>query len=1224
MCQPTKNKSIMNKIFLNNIGDLGEAQRASYYRFLSNGISEELSNFPNPFSSKVKVPTRASKRKVSCLVYIYPHEIKLKGPTSSIDISLRRDLSYVIQLYIPSEYSYIFDEKLDLKNIEEIDFSEEKRNSKEFSNPLFLKNKKKLTRKIRIKQDIFFGEIPLMTEEGTFIISGCERIIISQIIRSPGIYFRKEFGTTRKAIYTATIISNKGLWTKFVLDERLNTKEKDIKENKDTTDTKKIENDRIYIKLNDFRLKSTESKEKKEESDDEKLFIYDLIKYFGLTLPEIYDSLKYPLHLENHQISREKENRAVFDEELSFLIKNLFFNQKTGCFSIGEIGRYKINKTLGLNLPKNLTFLTSHDFLGIIDGLIELKYYDRTSDDIDHIKNKQIRCVGELLQNQLKIGFYRLEKSILEGSSISKSDKLNFELERESSLDPDDWILDPRPLTSTLKEFFKTSQLSQFMDQINPLAEMTHKRRISVFGPNGLKRDHISTVIRDIHPSQYGRLCPIETPEGQNAGLITSISMLGRISSLGWIEAPYFLMNESEIFSDHQPIFLNPEQESETQIAFSDVSLNLEKKIFEEYISVKENYSFSLKKKESIKFITTSPLQIISLATALIPFIEHDDANRALMGSNMQRQAVPLIYPQKPIVGTGLEAAAILDSGMVIKSYSEGSVISSSSYSIVIQDLENQSIKYYLRKYFRSNQETCINQRPLVWCGEKVFSGQIIADGPSTNDGELSLGRNLTIAYMPWEGYNYEDAIVINERLVIDDCLTSIHIDEYETNLSYSESGSEKLTNNLPHLTNYIRRHLDNEGIVKIGSYVKENDILVGKLTPCEEDTSPESKLLKALYGTKKPSFRDTSLRVPEGTEGRVIDVRIVSSSLISKDEPSFPTFCEIIRIYIAQVRKIQVGDKLAGRHGNKGIISRILTRQDMPYLPDGTPIDIIFNPLGVPSRMNVGQIFECLLGLAGEKLGNRFKVSPFDEIYGKEASRILINQKLKEAALKTDAKWLFNNESPGKVLLRDGRTGEYFDNPITIGKSYILKLIHLVEDKIHSRATGPYSMITEQPLAGKSQKGGQRFGEMEVWALEAYGCSNTLQELLTIKSDDIDGRNDMYEAILIRKEIEKPTPSIPESFLALMRELNALGLDFSMKKFENGFYSTTNFEEREKDLFKDLETRLKLRALLARKKAEQFANANFLERVENDSLEKENEKKKILDKLKQNEQLNT
>jgi DNA-directed RNA polymerase subunit beta len=557
-------------------------------------------------------------------------------------------------------------------------------------------------------------------------------------------------------------------------------------------------------------------------------------------------------------------------------------------------------------------------------------------------------------------------------------------------------------------------------------------------------------------------------------------------------------------------------------------------------------------------------------------------------------------------------------------SLEDGIVTYISADRICVTNEQGKEISYNLQKYQRSNQDTCINQRPSVWLGEEVVTGQVIADGAATEGGELALGQNILVAYVPWEGYNYEDAIVINERLVIDDCLTSIHIDEYETNLSYSESGSEKLTNNLPHLTNYIRRHLDNEGIVKIGSYVKENDILVGKLTPCEEDTSPESKLLKALYGTKKPSFRDTSLRVPEGTEGRVIDVRIVSSSLISKDEPSFPTFCEIIRIYIAQVRKIQVGDKLAGRHGNKGIISRILTRQDMPYLPDGTPIDIIFNPLGVPSRMNVGQIFECLLGLAGEKLGNRFKVSPFDEIYGKEASRILINQKLKEAALKTDAKWLFNNESPGKVLLRDGRTGEYFDNPITIGKSYILKLIHLVEDKIHSRATGPYSMITEQPLAGKSQKGGQRFGEMEVWALEAYGCSNTLQELLTIKSDDIDGRNDMYEAILIRKEIEKPTPSIPESFLALMRELNALGLDFSMKKFENGFYSTTNFEEREKDLFKDLETRLKLRALLARKKAEQFANANFLERVENDSLEKENEKKKILDKLKQNEQLNT
>nr|AIM52769.1 DNA-directed RNA polymerase subunit beta [Ochromonas sp. CCMP1393] len=1189
----------MNKIFLNNIGDLGEAQRASYYRFLSKGISEELINFPNPFISKIKVPTRTQKRALSCLVYLYTNDIKLKGPTFSIDLSLKRDTSYSIQLYVPGEYSYSFDERLDIKKGENLIAINEENN---YALNSFSKNSKSNIKKIRIKQDIFFGEIPLMTEEGTFIINGCERVIISQIIRSPGVYFRKEFGTTRKVIYTATVISNKGLWTKFVLDEKTNR------------ETKKVDRDRIYIKLNDFKIKSIESKEKKEESDDDKLFIYDLIRYFGLNLQEVYDSLKYPLHLDNQQLTREKDTN---DGEIAFLIKQLFFNQRSGCFSIGEIGRYKINKKLSLNLPKHITYLTAQDFIGIIDGLIELKYYDRISDDIDHIKNKQIRSIGELLQNQIRIGFYRLQKSLLEGGTVSKSQKLNFELENYS--DPENWIIDPRPVTSAIKEFFKTSQLSQFMDQVNPLSELTHKRRISVFGPNGLKRDHISTVIRDIHPSQYGRLCPIETPEGQNAGLITSISMFGRISSLGWIETPYFLMKNAAIFSNKQPIFLNPEQESETKIAFADVSVNKNKMLTAEYLSVKENYSFSVKKKTDVNFITTSPLQIISLATALIPFIEHDDANRALMGSNMQRQAVPLIYPQKPIVGTGLEATAILDSSMVIKTYSEGIVLNSCAHSILIKDKNDQNINYYLRKYYRSNQETSINQRPIVWSGEKVFSGQIIADGPSTNDGELSLGRNLTIAYMPWEGYNYEDAIVINERVIFDDCLTSIHIEEHETNLSYSVSGSEKLTKNLPHLTKYIRRHLDREGIVKIGSYVKEHDILVGKLTPCEEDTSPEAKLLKALYGQKKPSFRDTSLRVPHGTEGRVIDVRIISTNLLSKDEPSFPTFCEIIRIYIAQVRKIQVGDKLAGRHGNKGIISRILPRQDMPYLPDGTPIDIIFNPLGVPSRMNVGQILECLLGLAGQKLGNRFKVSPFDEIYGKEASRVFVNQKLKEAAVKTDASWLFNKYSPGKILLRDGRTGEYFDNPITVGKSYILKLIHLVEDKIHARATGPYSMITEQPLAGKSQKGGQRFGEMEVWALEAYGCSNTLQELLTIKSDDIDGRNDMYEAILIRKEIDKPTPSIPESFLALMRELHALGLDFSMNKFENGFYSTTNIHESEKDIFKDLETRLKLRALLARKKAEQFAKSNnVIDQSDDSTLEKLKEKNKIREKLKE------
>lgn len=1204
----------MNKIFLNNIGDLGEAQRASFYRFLFKGISDELASFPNPFLARIKIPTRAKKRSLSCLVYLYTNEIKLKEPAHNIDTSLKRDLTYAIQLYIPAEYSYSFDSMLDKKIIIANEASLEKLSKKKVNKKgkavLQIKEKEKI-KKIRVKQDLFFGEIPLMTEEGTFIVSGCERIVISQIIRSPGVYFQKEFGTgvSRKAAYTATIISNKGLWTKFILDEKINA------------DTKKSEGERLYVKLNDFKIKSGDSKEKKDESDEDKISIYDIVRYFGINLQEIYDSLKYPLQLHLQQLTRDN---AVNEDEILFLMRKQFFNQRSGSFSIGEIGRYKVNKKLGLNLPRNITHLTSQDFIGIIDGLIELKYYDRISDDIDHIKNKQIRSVGELLQNQTRVGLYRLQKSLFDGLLAPNPKKISFEMEGSSDLSDssdlrDEWIIDPRPLTSSIKEFFKTSQLSQFMDQVNPLAELTHKRRVSVFGPNGLMRDHISTVIRDIHPSQYGRLCPVETPEGQNAGLITSVSMFGRISSFGWVETPYFLKANSYIDARKQPIFLNPEQESETIVAFADISLNKKKEIDSTYLSVKDNYSFSVKEKKEVNFITTSPLQIISLATALIPFVEHDDANRALMGSNMQRQAVPLISPQKPIVGTGLESAAIIDSGMIMKAYSEGYVLDSSSNSILIEDLQKQQVKYYLRKHDRSNQETSLNQRPIVWPGEHIFSGQIIADGPSTNDGELALGRNLTIAYMPWEGYNYEDAIVINERIIFEDCLTSIHIEEHETSLSYSLLGSEKLTKNVPYLTGYIKRHLDNEGIVKVGSYVKEHDILVGKLTPCEEDTSAEAKLLKALYGKKKPSFRDTSLRVPHGLEGRVIDVRVISTNLLSKDDQSFPAFSEIIRIYIAQVRKIQIGDKLAGRHGNKGIISRVLPRQDMPYLPDGTPIDIIFNPLGVPSRMNVGQIFECLLGLAGENLGNRFKISPFDEIYGKEASRVLVNQKLKEASYKSNQNWIFNKYSPGKILLRDGRTGEYFDNPITVGKSYILKLIHLVEDKIHARATGPYSMITEQPLAGKSQKGGQRFGEMEVWALEAYGCSNTLQELLTIKSDDIDGRNDMYEAILVRREIKKPTPSIPESFLALIRELNALGLDFAMHKFENGFYSTTNIETIEKDLFNDLELRLKLRAILARKKVEYFAKMQASKMNQDMSIpDKFSAKNKILQKPKE------
>ena len=1190
----------MNKLFINNIGDLAEAQRASFYRFLSKGIKEELINFRNPFIAKIRRTFDDKETLGLVLVYLYPTEIKLKGPNFNFQTCLKNDMTYSIQLYVGGEYSYYIDKKKNAEGIK-IDEEEIKLLSNEIKKKVKVSSTPKTSKKIFIKQDIFLGEIPLMTEEGTFLINGCERVVISQIIRSPGIYFRKEFVSARKTLYTATIISNKGLWTKFILDRKDSKKKK---KNIDSDIKKEFDKDRVYIKVTDFKTKLSDLKDKDLDSDNTRLFVYDLFRYFGLNFEEVLDSLKYPLQLSNQQLKGIK--RKQNPEQLALLIRNLFFNQRIGCFSIGEIGRYKINKKFGLNIPKDITYLTAHDFIQILNGLIELKYYNRPSDDIDDIKNKQIRCIGDLLQNQIRIGFYRLQQNLTEEFLFRKLEVGQILTTKQGKLSPNfendskrkDWILDPRPITSSIKEFFKTSQLSQFMDQINPLAEITHKRRISVFGPNGLKRDHISTVIRDIHPSQYGRLCPIETPEGQNAGLIASIAMYGRLGVLGSIETPYFFMDKGRVFSEKHPLFLNPEEESETVIAFSDFKLSKKQQIEKDYLSSKENYIFSVKKLEELNFITTSPLQIISVATTLIPFLEHDDANRALMGSNMQRQAVPLLYTQKPIIGTGLEPVAILDSAMVIKNYSQGIVEFASAKKIVISDASNQKLTYFLKKYNRSNQETSINQKPIVWNGEIVFSGQIIADGPSTNDGELALGRNLTIAYMPWEGYNYEDAIVINERIIIEDCLTSIHLEECEINLTYSLKANEKLTKKLPHATKSISKKLNKAGIIKIGSYVKEHDILVGKTTICEPEF-PEEKLLRTLFKELGPTYRDTSLRVPHGTEGRVIDVRFLSTNLLTNEETTVSTSYETIRIYIAQIRKIQIGDKLAGRHGNKGIISKVLSKQDMPYLPDGTPIDIIFNPLGVPSRMNVGQVFECLLGLAGQTLGKRYKILPFDEIYGEESSRILTNQKLKEASMQKGFDWIFNPSYPGKILLRDGRTGEYFDNPITVGKSYILKLIHLVEDKIHARATGPYSMITEQPLAGKSQKGGQRFGEMEVWALEAYGSANTLQELLTIKSDDIDGRNDMYESILIRKNVKKPNPSLPEAFLALVRELNALGLEFSVRKFENGFSSTTNFLEVEKDFFKDLESKLKLRILLSRKKSEQLNKKSRFRKVE-------------------------
>jgi DNA-directed RNA polymerase subunit beta len=685
------------------------------------------------------------------------------------------------------------------------------------------------------------------------------------------------------------------------------------------------------------------------------------------------------------------------------------------------------------------------------------------------------------------------------------------------------------------------------MDQTNPLSSLTHKRRISGLGPGGFDRDRISFAVRDIHPSHYGRICPIETPEGQNVGLIASLTTFARVNQSGFLETPFWRVINGKVIKTGNPIYLTADLEDFYKIAPADISTNSTNYLTARSIPVRYKQDFMTVKPFEVDFIAISNVQIVSAAASLIPFFEHDDANRALMGSNMQRQSVPLLLPQKPIVGTGLENQIAIDSGFAVTSINSGIVTSVSAEKIIVHHSSEKTITYNLQKYQRSNQETCINQRPLVWVGDKIESGQILADGPGIEGGELSLGQNVLIAYMPWHGYNFEDAILINERLVYEDIFTSIHIEKYEIEISQTNEGLEKTTKNIPNLNSTDVQYLDDEGIVYKGTFVKPGDILVGKVTPKDDSEQlPEAKLLRAIFGAKAKDVRDSSLRMPNGEYGRVIDIEILrrKSKVINSSDLGQP---EKIRIFIAQMRKIQVGDKIAGRHGNKGIISRILPRQDMPFLPDGTTIDVILNPLGVPSRMNVGQLYECLLGLAGQKLNRRFKILPFDEMYGQEISRILINKKLRQASIENNQAWLFNPYSPGKMILLDGRTGKEFENPITVGNAYMLKLIHLVDDKIHARATGPYSLVTQQPLGGKAQHGGQRFGEMEVWALEGFGAAYTLQELLTIKSDDMQGRNDTLNAIVKGQTI--PKSGIPESFKVLLQELRCIGLDISTYK---------------------------------------------------------------------------
>ncbi|MEB3301414.1 MAG: DNA-directed RNA polymerase subunit beta [Cyanobium sp.] len=1044
--------------------DLVEVQRASFKWFLEKGLIEELDSFSpiTDYTGKLEL-------------HFIGDEYRLKRPRHDVEEAKRRDATFASQMYVTCR----------------------------------LVNKE--TGEIK-EQEVFIGELPLMTERGTFIINGAERVIVNQIVRSPGVYFKDEQDKNGRKTFNASLIPNRGAWLKFETDK----------------------NDLLHVRVDKTR----------------KINAHVLMRAIGLSDNDVLDKLRHPEYYQKSIAAANDEGISSEDQALLELYKKLrpgeppsvsggqqllhsrFFDAKR--YDLGRVGRYKINKKLRLTIPDAVRTLTPEDVLSTIDYLInlELDVGGASLDDIDHLGNRRVRSVGELLQNQVRVGLNRLERIIKERMTVGETD----------SLTPAQ-LVNPKPLVAAIKEFFGSSQLSQFMDQTNPLAELTHKRRISALGPGGLTRERAGFAVRDIHPSHYGRICPIETPEGPNAGLIGSLATHARVNEYGFIETPFWKVENGVVIKSGEPIYLSADLEDECRIAPGDISTDSEGLITSDLVPVRYRQDFEKVPPQQVDYVQLSPVQVISVATSLIPFLEHDDANRALMGSNMQRQAVPLLRPERPLVGTGLETQVARDSGMVPITRVNGTVTFVDATAIVIRDDEGGEHTHYLQKYQRSNQDTCLNQRPIVKQGDQVIAGQVLANGSACEGGEIALGQNVMIAYMPWEGYNYEDAILVSERLVHDDLYTSVHIEKYEIEARQTKLGPEEITREIPNVAEESLRNLDEMGIIRIGAYVESGDILVGKVTPKgESDQPPEEKLLRAIFGEKARDVRDNSLRVPSTERGRVVDVRIYTRE---QGDELPPGANMVVRVYVAQRRKIQVGDKMAGRHGNKGIISRILPREDMPYLPDGTPIDIVLNPLGVPSRMNVGQVFECLMGWASAHLGCRVKVIPFDEMHGAEKSKQTVQAYLEEAAKQPGKDWVYDPENPGKIQLIDGRSGEPFDQPVTVGYAHILKLVHLVDDKIHARSTGPYSLVTQQPLGGKAQQGGQRLGEMEVWALEAYGAAYTLQELLTVKSDDMQGRNEALNAIVKGKPI--PRPGTPESFKVLMRELQSLGLDIAV-----------------------------------------------------------------------------
>ena len=1054
------------------------------------------------------------------------------------------------------------------------------------------------TTKEHIDKEVFMGDFPIMTHKGTFVINGAERVIVSQLVRSPGAYYTSEKDKSGKDLYSSQVIPNRGAWLEYETDS----------------------NDIMYVRIDRTR----------------KLPITIFIRAMGLgTNAEILDYFGYDPIL---QATMEKdetttENEGLLDvyrrlrpgepptvDSANMLLNGLFFEHRR--YDLGRVGRFKYNKKLSLasriqghvaaenvvdqktgeiyvmsgeiineetawkiqnsginsvllafgeeihkvignhfvnaaqylpfdpeeaeinemvyypafqaildafedeeelkeNLKKNIQDLIPkhiivEDMFASISYMLGLKYGVGTTDDIDHLGNRRIRSVGELLQNQLRVGMARLQRVVMERMSTVDLEEIT----------PSD-LINIRPVTAAIKEFFGSSQLSQFMDQTNPLAELTHKRRLSALGPGGLNRDRASFEVRDVHHSHYGRMCPIETPEGPNIGLIGSLSTYARVNEYGFIESPYREIDKETGRVTNVIRYITADEEDNYIIAQANEPLDSEGRFVNDRIVCRQQDQFVSVPAEMVDMMDVSPRQLVSVASAMIPFLENDDANRALMGCNMQRQAVPLLVPESAIVGTGIEGKAAYDSGVLVKARRAGTVKMVQADRIIITADDGTDDIYRLIKFSRSNQGTCINQLPLVYKGDRVEEGEVIADGPSIDKGEIALGKNILMGFMTWEGYNYEDAVLISERLVKDDVFTSIHIEEYEIQARDMNKalGKEEITRDIPNVGPEALKDLDEDGIIRIGAEVTSGDILVGKITPKgDTELTAEEKLLRAIFGEKSREVRDTSLRVPHGEGGIVVDVKIFKKE--NKDELAAGVI-ELVRVYIAQKRKISVGDKVAGRHGNKGVVSRVLPVEDMPFLPDGTPLDIVLNPLGVPSRMNIGQVLEVHLGLVGKANGWKIATPVFDG-----ATEQDIEELLKQAGLSPD----------GKTVLYDGRSGEPFENRVTVGYMYIMKLHHLVDDKIHARSTGPYSLVTQQPLGGKAQFGGQRFGEMEVWALEAYGAANTLQEILTVKSDDIVGRVKTYEAIVKGENI--PQPGVPESFNVLIKELQSLCLD--------------------------------------------------------------------------------